>query len=389
MTAFFWGALLVAGLLGLGWWRSNAAHGRALAQLRVLAAARDVARQGLDAMASSLDHAREGLVLVDELRRVLVANKPARNLLQASGTEVVGLTVDDVAPWLELRAAMHAVREGGDDEVVEATQPTDGGALIAVHVSWASGLGWILCLEDKARLSGMEALRRDFVANVSHELKTPLTAIKGFTETMQDDPEMPASTRAHFLERVGRQTKRLASLVTDLMTISKLDEQSGIIGTEACDVSAVLHEVIRDLMPLAERSEMALELTTPVTPLYVRGEPEALRQAFGNLVDNAIKYTGEGGSVMVSLASPEPGSLHLEVADTGVGLSEIDQERVFERFFRVDRARSRELGGTGLGLSIVKNTVKNLGGDIGVRSELGVGSVFWLTLPTVPAERVG
>ena len=388
MTAMFWGALLLAGGLGLGWWRTSAAHRRASAQLRVLTASTDIDRRRLEAMKSSLDHAREGLVLVDELRRVLVANEAARNLLQAPGAEVRGAPIDEVAPWLDLRAAMHAARAGGGDELVEAPQPSEAGAQIAVHVSWASGLGWILCIEDRTRFNGMEALRRDFVANVSHELKTPLTAIKGFIETVQDDPEMPAATRSHFLERVGRQTQRLASLVADLMTISKLDEQSGFVGSEICDVREVIQETIRDLTPLAERREIALELTTPSTPLYVRGEREALRQVFGNLVDNGIKYTGEGGAVTVSLASPEQASLRLEVVDTGIGLSPPDQARIFERFFRVDRARSRELGGTGLGLSIVKNTVKNLGGDVGLRSEVGVGSVFWVTLPTVPAEQI-
>jgi two-component system phosphate regulon sensor histidine kinase PhoR len=271
---------------------------------------------------------------------------------------------------------------------------------LAVRVTPLPGLGCVVGIDDQSRLKRLESLRRDFVANVSHELKTPLAAIQGFVETMQDDPEMPAATRQRFLERIARQTERLTTLVGDLLTLSRLDDDGGHDEpVPPCDFAAVLRDTVRDLQPLAEKRTLHLLADVPDDGVWVRAEREALRQVAGNLIDNALKYTPAGGRVAVVLGSgvgAEAGSggqaafvgvrCRLEVSDTGIGLSPEDQERVFERFYRVDRARSRDLGGTGLGLSIVKNTVRNLGGEVGVRSVLGKGSTFWVELPVAEAR---
>jgi two-component system phosphate regulon sensor histidine kinase PhoR len=203
---------------------------------------------------------------------------------------------------------------------------------------------------------------------------------------MLDDGAMPEATRQRFLERIARQTERLSTLVGDLLTLSRLDDDGGEDAQRPpCDFAAVVGDTLRDLASLAERRGLTLTCTLPDQALWVRADREALRQVAGNLVDNALKYTPAGGAVRVTVV-PREGRALLEVADTGIGLSPQDQQRVFERFYRVDRARSRDLGGTGLGLSIVKNTVKSLGGDIGVRSRLGHGSTFWVELPAVAAE---
>ena len=241
----------------------------------------------------------------------------------------------------------------------------------------ADNFGW-----DVTEARKLERARRDLVENVSHELKTPLTAIKGFVETLQDDPEMPPETQARFHDKIARQTERLATLVADLLTISRLDDDKSPSADEPVDMVAVLRETVNDLLPIAEKRDLEFQANLPECAVWVVADRETLRQTAGNLVDNAVKYTPERGVVTVTLKLPTPDSLRLEVADTGIGLSAADQERIFERFYRVDRARSRELGGTGLGLSIVKNTVRNLGGDVGVKSALGVGSMFWLELPT-------
>jgi two-component system phosphate regulon sensor histidine kinase PhoR len=198
---------------------------------------------------------------------------------------------------------------------------------------------------------------------------------------MLDDPDMPMATQHRFLERIARQADRLTTLVGDLLTLSRLDDHGAMEPPpEPCDLVAVVRDIVRDLGPLAERRGLRLQAQLPDRPLLVRADREALQQVGGNLIDNAIKYTPEGGQVSVQVMAGN-GRVLLEVSDTGIGLSPEDQARVFERFFRVDRARSRDLGGTGLGLSIVKNTVLNLGGDVGVRSSLGQGSTFWVALP--------
>jgi two-component system phosphate regulon sensor histidine kinase PhoR len=242
--------------------------------------------------------------------------------------------------------------------------------------------GFALGIEDQSRIKRLESLRRDFVANVSHELKTPLAAILGYVETMLDDPEMPAPTRQRFLDKVARQSERLARLVGDLLTLSRLDEMATPEAAPVTRLGTIVRETARDLAALAGRRNLTLT-TTVRHEAPVRADAEALRQVVGNLVDNAIKYTPEGGRVAIALAA-DGEVAHLEVADTGIGLSAVDQERVFERFYRVDRARSRDVGGTGLGLAIVKNTVRSLGGEVGVRSELGQGSTFWVRMPIAP-----
>ena len=200
---------------------------------------------------------------------------------------------------------------------------------------------------------------------------------------------MPVATRLRFLDRIAVQTARLATLVADLLTLSRLDDEGRTVGeAEPVHVQTVVQDTVRDLLPLAEKRAVQLHPELPEPALLVAGEREALRQVVGNLVDNAIKYTPSGGRVDVVLAARGE-RLRLEVRDTGIGLSPEDCDRVFERFYRVDRARSRELGGTGLGLSIVKNTVKGLGGEVGVESELGRGSTFWVELPVVPPAAAG
>jgi signal transduction histidine kinase len=169
------------------------------------------------------------------------------------------------------------------------------------------------------------------------------------------------------------------------LTLSRLDDDGGAQDAEPSDFAAVVRDTVRDLQPLAERRGVQLAIAGADAAIQVAADEETLRQVASNLIDNAIKYTPAAGHVRVSLRR-DAGRVRLEVEDTGIGLSPEDQERVFERFYRVDRARSRELGGTGLGLSIVKNTVKRLGGDVGVTSQLGKGSTFRVDLPIVAAD---
>lgn len=339
----------------------------------------DVAR-----LTAALEGAGDGLMVLDDGGRIVATNAAARQFANLAEHHA-GRTIGDVLAWPALQRAVAATAASGQSETFELDANEGSGRVLLVRVLALRGLGTVVGIDDQSRLRRLETLRRDFVANVSHELKTPLAAIQGFVETLQDDPDMPVATRLRFLDRVAVQTARLTTLVADLLTLSRLDDDAGrtVGDAEPCDVLAVLRETARDLAPLAEKRGVLLATTLPDATLRVAGDREALRQVACNLVDNAIKYTPTGGRVDVVLQTRGE-RLRLEVRDTGIGLSVEDQERVFERFYRVDRARSRELGGTGLGLSIVKNTVKNLGGDVGVQSELGKGSTFWVELPVLP-----
>jgi two-component system phosphate regulon sensor histidine kinase PhoR len=339
------------------------------------------------ALVQVLDTVADGIAVFDGDDRVIAANAAAERHL---GLALAGRprAFRDAVDWPQLATALHNSRRQGTQQFTAVRGQGDVARSLAVVVARAHDLA-VVVFRDESQLRQLETHRRDFVANVSHELKTPLAAIQGLAETMATDLEMPLALRERFLQRIQVQVARLSTLVGDLLTLSRLDEeQPARLGAiEPTDLAAVVRDVARDLLPLAERK--GLRFSTVLTgPVMVHAEPEALRQVASNLVDNAIKYTAGGGSVTVTVRAH--GEAELEVADTGVGLSAQDQERVFERFYRVDRARSRELGGTGLGLAIVKHTVRNLGGSVGVQSELGHGSTFWVRLPLAQgAQQIG
>jgi two-component system phosphate regulon sensor histidine kinase PhoR len=377
-------AWVIAGIAALAWWFARrAARDRAAAHVAAETRA-NAALAGVRAEAARLTAAlagtSDGLIVLDADGRIVATNPAAEELAQLAAP-CLGRRLEEVSTWAPIARAVAAARASHQVQTFELSEAAANGRALAVRVRDLAGAGTVIGIDDTSRLKRLESLRRDFVANVSHELKTPLAAIQGFVETMLDDPGMEAATRLRFLERIARQTERLTTLVADLLTLSRLDDE-GDAGRDQkpCDFVAVLGETVRDLLPMAERGGLSLHGEFPEGAVWVRSDREALRQVAGNLVDNAIKYTGKGGRVRVLLTLADARA-RLEVSDTGIGLSPEDQERVFERFYRVDRARSRDLGGTGLGLSIVKNTVKALGGEVGVRSRLGTGSTFWVELP--------
>ncbi|HEB54217.1 MAG TPA: PAS domain-containing protein [bacterium] len=383
------GILLMA-LVVLWWWcgRLRRARDEALARLRQQEAITATQKTDLARLAAGLGGTADGLIVLDAEGHVAACNPAAQALADLPEHDCHGARLEELVPWPRLHEALQACRQTGSVQTFEFEEEGGSARTLVVRVHALPGFGAVVGIDDQSRLKRLESLRRDFVANVSHELKTPLAAIKGFVETVQDDPEMPPATRQRFLERIARQTERLSTLVTDLLTLSRLDDDAGRFAADPCDLGAVVREAVRDLLPLAETREIDLQAHLPEHAPWVRADREGLRQIVGNLIDNALKYTPERGVVTVRL-SVRAGRIRLEVADTGIGLSPSDQERIFERFYRVDRARSRELGGTGLGLSIVKNTVRNLGGAVGVDSELGVGSRFWVELPEEPGAAAG
>ena len=230
-----------------------------------------------------------------------------------------------------------------------------------------------------AQLERLDKTRSQFVSNASHELKTPLATMKIMLETVMYQPDMPAELREEFMQDMNHEIDRLTGIITDLLTLTKMDSEKGEMKKEPVDMSALTTEVLHLLTPAAEKRGQMLDFS--ITPdIRLNGDRDRLYQILYNLTDNAIKYSPDGGKISVILREEERGIVW-RVRDNGVGIPKEDQEHIFERFYRVDKARSRETGGTGLGLSIVKQLVTMHGGEITVRSEPGRGSEFKVVFP--------
>jgi two-component system, OmpR family, sensor histidine kinase SenX3 len=236
--------------------------------------------------------------------------------------------------------------------------------------------------ESYVDLQQVNKIRRDFVANVSHELKTPATSLKLLAESLEEAiDEDPAQARL-FAGQLKKETERLAQLITDLLDLARLESEERIQYPDLVDVRGVLMAVLARMRRVARRESVTLQWKRfgKAADYTVRGDETQLVSMFTNLVDNAVKYTPPGGRVEV-IGGSEGGEVVVGIADTGIGIPEANLARIFERFYRVDKARSKETGGTGLGLSIVKHVAENHGGRVVVESELGEGTTFTVYLP--------
>ncbi|MDQ0197027.1 two-component system histidine kinase PnpS [Neobacillus ginsengisoli] len=239
--------------------------------------------------------------------------------------------------------------------------------------------GVLLVFHDITELKKLEQMRKDFVANVSHELKTPVTSIKGFTETLLDGAMDNKETLEAFLSIILKESDRLQTLIQDLLDLSKIEQQGFELAIQEFDLRVLLEEVITMLNGKAEAKEIQIELISKQENVLIQGDVNRLKQVFINLIANAITYTPSGGFVKVILLEHRE-TVRIHVKDSGVGIDKEEIPRIFERFYRVDRARSRNSGGTGLGLAIVKHLVEAHRGMINVRSDVGEGSEFIIEL---------
>jgi two-component system phosphate regulon sensor histidine kinase PhoR len=349
-------------------------------------------------LAKILSSMVEGVIAIDSDRRVIHANHAAINLLatvpRGSHTGNMNTTSGDLA-WEDIRipAIIEAVDNAFDSGEVVMVQmhraEIYNDQVVDIHVSPLMDenravTGAVLVLNDVSELANLERIRRDFVANASHELKTPITAIRGLTETMLDDPSMDDETRLRFVERISAQSMRLSVLVTDLLAISRLEADQAEQKHDLID----MQELVKRSLSAAKAACVEKQLELSIDPedtisdmkAMTVGDMQSLSQMVDNLLDNAVKYTPSGGRVSVRLTASDH-QIQLQVSDTGIGIDNLARQRIFERFYRVDKARSRDLGGTGLGLSIVKNIAEQHGGAVQLESELGVGSTFTVTLP--------
>ncbi len=236
--------------------------------------------------------------------------------------------------------------------------------------------------KEHSELEKLERIRRDFVINVSHELRTPLASIQGYTETLMDGAIDDERNRMRFLAVIRQNAERLASLTADLLTLSRVEMQRQQFQFAPYSVHEVVEEAVETIRPVAQKKQITLITQIDEQAEIVNCDAEAVHQVLINLLDNAIKYTPDGGHITVGAKPHRDSADRVEffVRDTGIGIPPEDVPRLFERFYRVDKARSRELGGTGLGLAIVKHLVKAHGGDVQVESTVGAGSTFYFTL---------
>jgi two-component system phosphate regulon sensor histidine kinase PhoR len=242
--------------------------------------------------------------------------------------------------------------------------------------------GVVLVMHDTTELRRLESLRQEFVANVSHELKTPLSSIKAYAETLRNGALDDREASVKFIERIEEQADRLHHLILDMLTLTRIESEQEVFEIVAVPVGEVVDACLDNYRPAADTKRIQLVSEPPQPACHVQADAEGLREILDNLVDNALKYTPEDGRVVVRWRTAEDSySAVIEVADTGIGISDEELPRVFERFYRVDKARSRELGGTGLGLAIVKHLAQSFGGGVSVTSCRGQGSTFTVELP--------
>jgi signal transduction histidine kinase len=318
-----------------------------------------------------LSSMREGILLVGREGTVTFANPALERLVGGRPASLEALL-----PF-GLREAVRAATADGTRHDAEVETGADARWLRGDAFPVGEDGAVLLIVRDVTEARRMESVRRDFVANASHELKTPAASIQAAAETIRtaalDDPDVVP----RFAAQLEQEAVRLSRIVADLLDLSRLEVGSELEETVALD--AILRDELERFEGAAAEGGVKLEIRADGVP-RVRGSARDLALMIRNLVDNAIRYTRPGGRVEVTLAG-SGAEVVLTVTDTGVGIPSRDLDRVFERFYRVDRARSRETGGTGLGLSIVRHVVENHGGTVGVRSELGVGSTFEVRLP--------
>ena len=341
-----------------------------------------LSRNQLEAILGGLE---EGVIAIDRMQRIIHVNNIARTLLGLSSENLTRTNLMHLPISLPLRELVDSFFEEASNQ--SKTIKLSGNTVAATVLGTGSPSfeGAIIVLQDITEVMRLERARTDFVANASHELKTPIAALKGFIDTLVEDKTMPADTASHFLSRSSAQVSRLQGVVTDLLQLSRLESRDEDRAVLRVNLIELLRAVFTDKLQDAHLVGTTLETALPDEAVEVLGENESLEQLFTNLIDNALKYS-PSGSVVRIVAELGKSTIKIQVIDQGIGIPVKDQARIFERFYRVDRARSREKGGTGLGLSIVKHITELHGGKVAVESVEGEGATFTVTLPIARPE---
>ena len=328
----------------------------------------------------------DGLVIVDDRRRVRLMNPEFRRLF-GIGENISGGTLLEVIHHASIdRLVTEAirVREPRRESIQMSRGPSEDRDLevsaLPLGENSAEMEGAVVLFRDVTKLRQIEEIRRDFVANVSHELRTPLSIFRGYLETLLDDPHQPPGELLRILEIMERHSDRLNALVEDVLSLARLESPGMQLDLAEVDLAELLHEVMRDWEKRFEAKGLKSHLNFPGNLPHLQADENRLQEVIYNLLDNAVKYSQPGGTVSLRAEINSDG-VRISVVDQGIGIREADLPRIFERFYRADKARSRELGGTGLGLSIVKHIVQLHGGSVEAQSEPGKGTTISVLLP--------
>lgn len=410
MRRWVWAAVLAAAValaLALGWaplWAAAGAVAGALATLlaadrarpRPEAAAPAAAapqgmggRQEAPRLRRMLDSLDTAVIALDAEHRLLYLNLAGQRLLHLAAAPALGDRLPAVARVPEVIRLLERLRPG-ETSRLDRLELADGRVwqMEIVALDDPPG-GAAILVRDASELARLEAVRRDFIAAVSHELRTPLTSIRGYAEILRDDPGLAAKQGGEYLDVIAANARRLERLAQDLVTLSSLESGQYPFHYRELDPAELLAPAAAVLAPLAAEQGCRVRVEA-AAPGRVRADPEALHRVLLNLIENAILHGGAGTDIFVAgrAVALESGkqAYRLEVRDTGAGIGSADQPHVFERFYRVDRSRTRSNGGSGLGLALVKHIVREHGGEVAVSSQLGQGSTFVCTLPGAPGH---
>lgn len=340
---------------------------------------------------ATLGSLKEAVLIVDGHNHIMLANRSLQEIFPEA-TDILEQRLEVVLHSVEFLNYVERVRAGGAEprfevEFVESngTRWVEVTGTTTLALDGGDGKWALFVLHDVTRQKALERVRQEFVANVSHELRTPLAVIKGYIETLVDDHEtMDENDRLHFLKTAQRHTERLNSLLDDLLTLSRLESASPGLKRESIELRPLIETVLEDFKgrPNAELHHLKFSIDETITTVVV--DPLKISQVLNNLIENALKYTTAGSTIEIN-AHLQQTEIQIRVSDDGPGIPAVDLPHIFERFYRVEKGRSREKGGTGLGLSIVKHILQLHGGQVSVESQPGQGACFVLSLPTGPS----
>jgi len=337
-------------------------------------------------LAAILSGMVEGVMVLDRQGRILMVNIAMERMFRLKGDLIIGKPSIEVLRHHQLNEFIQTTLKTPANRSVEIVIQTPEERVFTVQASTAAEVQEsspvvVFVFHDVTELKRLEHVRKDFVANVSHELRTPLTSIKGYLEALLDGAKDDPEKCRQFLEVAQQHTDQLNNLITDLLQLSQIESGRYEWKREQISPGDLIEKAVGLVRPMAEKKHQSLTVSSSRALPLITGDPDKLTQVLINLLDNAVKYTPDGGMITITAKQAKDESIEITVTDTGIGIPSKDLSRIFERFYRVDRARSRELGGTGLGLSIVKHIVEAHGGRVSVESEIGKGSRFTIIIP--------
>jgi len=337
-----------------------------------------------------LSNIGEGIIAIDKNQRIRFANSAAEgqfnfDVKQAEGRYIWEIIRNDQLIEFIKESANNSFLTSTYKEIQSAASPSYRVYCSAIKSGESVPEGFIIVVQDVTEAMKYEQLRKDFVANVSHELRTPLTFITGYVDTLKDGAIKDSAKALEFLEIIGKNVQQLTNLVNDLLELSRMESHAGALKIRPVNIETLINRIAVNFAPAVSGKNLNLSVEIGPDMAEALVDPDFLEKAIGNLLDNAIKYSPINGKIVIS-AKKELSNLIITVSDTGIGIPPEDLDRIFERFYRVDKSRSREMGGTGLGLAIAKHIVQLHNGEITVRSELNKGSNFTIRLPLSPAK---